>query len=422
MTSFSILAALMLLLAVVLLVRPLVRSPQDSKVERKQVNLDIYRQRMVELDNDLAEGQIEQQEYQDAQQDLEKQLIVDIPEQEQQKVDSQRSQLSLVSVLIAVPALAIGLYMYLGSPQTIDMPVATQQASAAHEGARPGDQPAPSVDEMIARLEKRLQEEPGDAKGWYLLSRAYMHTQQFEKAEKALETLTQIATNDANIWANYADIAAVNQKGSLAGKPYELTKRALAIEPKHPKALWLAGTYHFQQQSYDKAIRFWEILREQLPADSKDADMIMSSIADAQKRMGVQPTMQETQKPQQQAEVEPHAAISISGRVTLDDAMQDKVSPADTVFVYARAASGPRMPLAIVRKQVSDLPFDFTLDDSMAMMPQMKLSSFDRVVVSARVSRSGNAITQSGDLISNQPELDTKDSNPLSLVIQNQVP
>ncbi len=418
MISFSIIAALMLLFAIILLVRPLVSKQHDNQVERKQVNLDIYKQRMAELDNDLAEGQIEQQEYQDAQQDLEKQLIFDIPEQAQQKIDSTRSRASLIIILFTVPALAIPLYLTLGSPQTIDMPSATRLAGSPHEGAQTtGD--APSVSEMIIKLEKRLQEEPEDAKGWYLLSRAYMHTQQFEKAEQALQKLTQLATNDANIWANYADVVAVNQNGSLEGKPYEYAKRALAIEPKHPKALWLAGTYHFQQQQYDKAIRFWQTLQQELPVDSKDAEMIRGSIADAQKRLGIEPTEPE---PTPKSAVASDTKASITGRVALADSMKDKVSPEDTVFVYARALSGPRMPLAIVRKQVKDLPFEFTLDDSMAMMAQMKLSNFDQVVVSARVSKSGNAMTQSGDLISNQPEVDVKGKAELNLEIQSQVP
>ncbi len=420
MISFAILAALMLLIAIGLLVRPLLRAQQDSTVERQQVNLEIYKQRMTELDNDLAEGQIEQQEYKEAQQDLEKQLIVDIPEQDQQQTNTQRSQASLISVLIVVPALAIGLYLHLGNPESLDIDTSARHAAVPHEGARrPTDEPAPSVEEMITKLEQRLQKEPNDAKGLYLLSRAYMHTQQFVKAEQTLEKLTKIATNDANIWANYADVAAVNQKGSLAGKPYELTKRALAIEPRHPKALWLAGTYHFQQQSYDKAIRFWERLKQDLPPDSKDAEMLRGSIADAQQRMGIEPTEQQVQQP---AQTDSAAAASISGRVTLADTLKDQVSPDDTVFVYARAASGPRMPLAIVRKQVRDLPFDFTLDDSMAMMAQMKLSNFDKVVVSARVSKSGQAITQSGDLISNQPEVGVKGNDKLSLEINSQVP
>lgn len=246
-----------------------------------------------------------------------------------------------------------------------------------------------------------------------------MHVQQFDKAEHALEKLTQLVQDDPSIWANYADVAAVNQKGSLEGKPYEYTKRALSLEPKHPKALWLAGTYHFQRQSYDKAVRFWTILQKEMPADSKSLEMINASLADARQKAGMEPVDQQAQ---QQAAPQATNGAVINGQVSVASSLKDKVSPEDTVFVYARAASGPRMPLAIVRKQVKDLPFDFKLDDSMAMMPQMKLSNFDKVVVSARISKSGDAMTQSGDYISNQPEIMLTTETPLKLEINKQVP
>ncbi len=420
MISFSIIAALMLLGALILIIRPLMRAPKDSQVERQQINLDIYKQRLTELENDLAEGQIEQHEYSAAQQDLEKQLIFDIPEHSAQKnIDARRSQGSLITLVIALPASALGLYLYLGNPTAINPDATQTQAASPHAGAVKSDKPMPSVTEMIVKIKQRLQENPTDPKGWNLLARSYMHTKQFDKAEQALEKLTELVTDDPNIWANYADVAAVNQQGKLDGKPYEFTKRALSLEPKHPKALWLAGTYHFQQQSYDKAIRFWEILQRLLPPESKDAEMINNSIADARKQLGISPA-------DTQASIKPAmpmaAAVSISGQVSLAEQLKDKVSPDDTVFVYARAASGPRMPLAVVRKQVKDLPFEFTLDDSMAMMPQMKLSGFDKVVVSARISKSGNAITQSGDLSSDKLEVLTSKHDPVTLEINTLVP
>jgi len=427
MTSFSIIAALLLLAALFLVIRPLIRDPEKNTVEREQINLDIYKQRLAELDNDLEEGQIEQHEFTAAQQDLEKQLIVDVPEQTQEKnINNQRSQVSLISLLIAVPALAIGLYLYLGNPEAINHDASQMQAANPHEGAVKTDKPTPSVAEMIAKIKQRLEQNPNDAKGWNLLARSYMHTKNFTGAQQALEKLTELVTDDPSIWANYADVTAVNQKGDLSGKPYEFTKRALSLEPKHPKALWLAGTYHFQKKSYDKAVRFWGILKDQLPPESKDAEMINASIADAQKRQGIEPSStQASSKPVVAPQAQASAAttgVSISGQVKLSEQLKDKVSQNDTVFVYARAASGPRMPLAVVRKQVKDLPFEFKLDDSMAMMPQMKLSAFNKVVVSARISKSGNAITQSGDLISNQPAIDLPTQSAIELKIENVAP
>ena len=423
MISFSIIAALMILGALLLIATPLLRKPADHQLERKQINLDIFKQRLAELDHELAEGLISDQEYKAAEQDLEKQLIVDIPEDKKARVlNDKGSKISLIAYIIIIPAATIGLYMYLGSPQAIDAK-AMQQASATHQSTTtaPGDDTKQlSVEEMIVKLEERLKENPEDSKGWYLLSRSYMHVQKFDKAEQAMQKLTEMVQDDPSLWANYADIAAVNQKGDLTGKPYEYTKRALSLEPKHPKALWLAGTYHFQQHEYGKAVRFWTILQKLLPADSQNLEMINASIADARQRAGVAPA--DTQTAQQQPTPSTDATVSIAGRVSVADTIKDKLSPEDTVFVYARAASGPRMPLAIVKKQVKDLPFDFKLDDSMAMMPQMKLSSFDKVVVSARISKSGNAMTQSGDYISNQPEISFPADTPITLEILQEVP
>lgn len=418
MISFSIIAALMLLGALLLVLTPLIRKPTDENLKREQINLDIFTQRLAELDHDLSENLITQEEYTAAEQDLKKQLLVDIPDNEQAHViNDQPARSSLIITLIAIPFTTIALYLYLGSPQTIDA-TPSQQATSTPGSTPTSKQPVasnnteqPSVEEMIVKLEAQLKVTPKDAKGWYLLSRSYMHVQQFDKAEHALEKLTQLVTDDPSIWANYADVAAINQQGKLDGKPYEYIKRALALDPKHPKTLWLAGTYHFQQSNYHKAVRFWTILQKELPADAKSIDMLNTSIADAQEKAGIEVTQPSTV-----------STASISGRVSIADALKDKLSPDDTVFVYARAASGPRMPLAVVRKQARDLPFDFKLDDSMAMTPQMKLSKFDKVVVSARISKSGNAISQSGDLISNQAEINMSEKQTLLLEIQKLIP
>ena len=412
----------MLLLAIVILVRPLLRTPKSNTVDQQSLNLDIYKQHLQELDNDLENGQINQAEYTIAQQDLEKQLIMDIPESAAKtKSDVNRSPLTQITVIIALPILAIGIYFYLGKPEAINAPQAKQvNASDAHANAKKPAKALPSVSEMIVKLEQKIQQEPNNVQGWRLLSRAYMHTRQFEKAEKAYNTLTTLQTDDPNIWADYADIVAVNQKGSLDGKPFEYTKRALALQPKHPKALWLAGTYHFQKDDYKKAIRFWDVLKAQLPPASKDAVMLTASINDAKKRLG----MPLESKPEIASTEQTKTEIShgITGTVTLSKELSGKTSPTDTVFVYARAAKGPRMPLAIVKKQVKDLPFEFTLDDSMAMMPQMKLSNFESVVVTARISKTGNAMTQPGDLIAKEINITSKNSKPVSLEIDHITP
>jgi len=418
MTSFAFIAAVLLLLALFMVIRPLLKSSSDKHVDRRQINLDIYQQRLRELDKDLSEGHLAQEEYAAAQQDLEMQAISDIPtEQQTQIAETSASKLSVILVLVLVPALAIGLYMQLGQPDAITNELAQPQTPKTAVTAEE-DKPAPSVDEMIVRIEQRLANEPDDAQGWSLLARAYMHTQQFEKAETALNKLTTLVTDDPNHWANYADIAAVNQQGKLAGKPYEYIKRALSLEPKHPKALWLAGTYHYQQQNYKTALRFWDILKQQLPADSKDNDIIDAGIAEAKAKLDPGAATQETEP----ADIEASEPVILKGSVRIADIISKEVSPEDTVFVFARAASGPRMPLAVVKKQVKDLPFEFQLDDSMAMMPQLTISSFDSVVISARISKTGDAMPKSGDYVSNEVSVNKKEKVTIELEIDNVIP
>lgn len=415
MTSFAFIAAVLLLLALYLVIRPLIKSSTTEQVDRGQINLDIYQQRLNELEKDLNEGHIAREDYTAAQQDLERQAIADIPPDKQtQYRDTPASKLGVIAILILIPALSIGLYMELGQPEAITNELAQPQPARTADNTQ-NDQPAPSVEEMIVRIEQRLAEQPDDARGWGLLSRAYMHTQQFEKAEAALDKLTTLVPDDPNNWANYADIAAVNQQGNLSGKPYEYIKRALALQPKHPKALWLAGTYHYQQENYKTALRFWNILKQQLPPESKDNEIINASIAEAKSRLDPDAIPQETET----SSTETSDPVKVVGSVSLADTLIKDVSAGDTVFVFARAAAGPRMPLAVVKKQVKDLPFEFQLDDSMAMMPQLTLSSFDKVVISARISRTGDAMPQSGDLVSNEVSIDPKEKRTIELTIQN---
>lgn len=424
MITFISLAALMLLAALFVVLRPLAGKARFHHVELGEVNLQLYEQQLAELHSDLENDVLSQEQFEAARHDLEQKLLADVPEQDQKDISMIKpSRAAIISVLIGVSGLAIGLYAYLGNPQAVTQDTSTRVAANPHQGGTgtPANPNTPSVAEMVSKLEERLQQEPDSAEGWMLLARAYMHLQQFDKAEQAFAKVVTLVKPDADILANYADVVAVNQKGRLAGKPMELIEQALKLNPDHPKALWLAGTYYYDQKNYAEATRIWKHLRSLLPPGSEDARMLSTSIADAQRQMGIEPEpepVQQAQAPATQAEPSPaSSAASITGEVRISPDLAAQVSPDDTVFVFARAVSGPRMPLAVVRKQVRDLPFSFTLDDSMAMMPQMKLSNFPQVAVSARISKSGNAIPQPGDLVSEAVVTDTGSNNPLTLEI-----
>jgi cytochrome c-type biogenesis protein CcmH len=186
---------------------------------------------------------------------------------------------------------------------------------------------------------------------------------------------------------------------TLQGAPTELLDRALLLDPNYPKALALSGTAAMERGDFAAVINYWEKLLKQIPPGSEDARMIEGGIHQARQLLAQNKGGTPDQINHPASKPVAAGKEHISGTVTLSDALKSKVDPNDTLFVLARAAQGPKMPLAILRKQVKDLPLSFNLDDSMAMSPQMKMSNFDKVIVVARISKSGNAMPQPGDLL-----------------------
>jgi cytochrome c-type biogenesis protein CcmH len=262
---------------------------------------------------------------------------------------------------------------------------------------------------MVDQLAKRLEAmagQPGELEGWVLLARTYGAMQRFAEADSAYARAIALAPQEAQLYADRADMVAMKQGRSLAGLPMQLVGQALKIDPNNLKALVLAGSEAFERADYAAAGTYWTRARVNLPADSELAANLDNSLAEVRTRTGgatVQIAAASAPAPVKElVQVAPPAAgavASVSGVVSLAPALASKISPEDTVFIFARAAEGPRMPLAIRRHRASELPIRFTLDDSQAMSPEMKLSKFPRVVVGARISKSGNAMPQPGDLI-----------------------
>jgi cytochrome c-type biogenesis protein CcmH len=277
-----------------------------------------------------------------------------------------------------IPLGAVVFYLVVGSPSAL------LQRDAGHQMTRE------KVEQMVARLADRLEKAPDDPEGWRVLGRSYSVMGRYPEAARAYERATALIPGDAGLLADYADALAMAQERSMDGKPLELVNRALKIDPDQWKALALAGTAALERNDYKQAIAYWERLRKVLPAGSGMEQSVEASIAEARALAGAKPAP----KPKARAATPAHVA----GRVSLAQGLAARAAPTDTVFIFARAASGPPMPLAVLRRQVRDLPLDFTLDDTMGMAPNLKLSDFPEVIVGARVSRSGSATTQSGDL------------------------
>lgn len=241
----------------------------------------------------------------------------------------------------------------------------------------------------VEQMSERVKKDPNDSSAWAMLAHTQAMLGNFDDARKAYAKLVELLPKDAQVLADYADAVGVAQGRRLAGEPATLIARALALDPKNLKALALAGREAFERKNYAQAISFWERAR----AESTDAALsaeIDANIAEARAFDG-------RERPPE-AQAKRPGGTTITGRVTLSPELQARVSPGDAVFIFARPLKGSRMPVALLRKKVSDLPLDFTLDDSQAMVPEMKLSMLATVAVGARISRRGDAVPQPGDL------------------------
>jgi cytochrome c-type biogenesis protein CcmH len=284
-----------------------------------------------------------------------------------------------------MPICALAVYVAVGNPRAL-LP---QTAESANQHGLSAQQ----FEALVSRLAARLKDNPEDAEGWMMLGRSYAVLGRFGQAGEAYAKAAARMPRDAQLLADYADALAMAQGRTLQGEPEKILRRALAVDPDNVKALLLAGTAAFNRNDPRAAIRHWERVLGLLPKESDMIQRVQASIAEARSLAGSPGGKTQIAKPAQA-----RGGSRVSGVVTLAPRLAGKVAPGDTVFIFARAAEGPRMPLAILRKRGSDLPAEFTLDDSMAMAPQMKLSAFPRVVIGARVSKSANATASPGDL------------------------
>ncbi|MFO1339827.1 MAG: tetratricopeptide repeat protein [Burkholderiaceae bacterium] len=274
-------------------------------------------------------------------------------------------------------------------------PAAPTGAAAAPDdsASSPHSMTVAQIQGMVDTLAARMKNEPDNAEGWLMLGRSYAVLGQFEPAVAAYRHVLQLQPKNAQALADLADALAASSDQRFEGEPARLVEQALAAEPNNLKALLLAGTVAFDKKDYPAAIKAWERAEKAGPADNALVRQAGENLAEVRQLAGLPAAPPAPANP-----VAAAIGASVSGRVELAPALAAQAAPDDTVFVFARAAEGPRMPLAILKKKVRDLPLDFTLDDSLAMSPQARLSQVPRVVVGARVSKSGQAMPQPGDL------------------------
>jgi cytochrome c-type biogenesis protein CcmH len=408
-TPFVLSAVAMVALALVWVIVPLLRRGRPGTTSEHS-NVAILRDQLRELDADLATGTMPRDRYDQAKRELEERAIEESRQVGGAPTRPSHSAAWTAAIIAgAIPISALLLYVALGNPEAIAPIGARTAKSGAEHEVTPQE-----VEAMAAKLAARLQNEPDNADGWVMLARTYYALNRHAEAARAFDRAVAIIPGNADLLADYADALGAAE-GGLSGKSLELVERALKVDPTHWKALALAGTAAFNRKDYKLAVAYWERMKATVPAGSPIAGSIDASIAEARELGGLKaaavPPAATAASPvatvQASGAVSPKASGSaapappgatVGGTVTLAPALAARVTPTDTVYIFARAAEGPRMPLAILRKQVKDLPVSFAFDDSMAMTPDFALSKFPSVIVGARVSKSGSATPQSGDL------------------------
>ncbi len=392
---------------------------KGQPVARSVINTTIYQDQLAELENDLRNDMVQPEQYAQARRELERRLLDDVTIEAEAVAAgtstpqpiSGRNRVAAIVVGIMVPLFTVLVYLKIGNPEV--MSPQTEMASAgaeagAPEGQRHSDAPA-QIQKMVDALVERLRANPQDAEGWAVLGRSFYALGRHAEAADAFSKATELVPNDAQLLADYADAMAMANGERLDERSIALIRRAVQADPNNQKALWLGGTAEFESGNFAGAVKYWEHLLKLLPPNSEVSQTMAANIEEARglalngasgnpNSSSSFPTMNSDAPLAAASGGATGSGATVAGTVTITPTLAGKIAPTDTVFIFARAAQGPRMPLAILRAQAKDLPLTFSLDDTMAAMPTMKLSSAAEVIVGARISKSGDAMPRAGDL------------------------
>ena len=391
------------------------QGPVVTSASQSQANVKVYREQILDLDREHANGHLSDAEWQQSRDELSVRLLQDTAvEDEPQLITQAQSWRTAVVIALVFPISALGLYIWLGAPEAISpMPPASALAEAATEQAA-----APNLDQIVENLASKLQADPNNLEGWVLLGRTHRSMGNLDAALSAFDRALKLNADDELILARAEVLAAKNQ-GRFDGEPWRVIREVLQRDPQNYGALLLAGSASYANNRYADALEFWQRARLRLSADHPDVPNLIEAMSTVQAKLknpaspSSTPAAQSAQgavpaqgsaasgtapaAPVASAAGGAVSALNVSGQVRLSAALKSQTSPTDVVFVYAVPANGERMPLALLKTTVAQLPLSFTLDDSSAMLPDRKLSGASQVLVKARISKSGNAIPQSGD-------------------------
>jgi len=392
MAVFWILVTLMTAAALAFVLVPLLRNRPAIAPSATDANLEVLRAQRREIDADVASGVLPSQERDAALAELVQRADQDLAGREAPAVRGGKPWPVAIAAGVLVPLVAFGTYLAVGTPRAADPAVIAAMKMPTSDA---------QIVAMVESLAAKMKDRPDDPQGWALLARSMAAIGRFKESADAYERLSKLVADDPQVYADWADSLGMAQGRTLAGKPYELAKQALKLDPQHRKALALAGTAAMDARDYRAASDYWNRLAAQIPPDSPDHAQVQSVLAEIAERAAATGSPLPA-RPKALASAPAAAASgakSVTGSVSLAPALASKLSGGETLFIFARSEGGPRVPLAVIRATAQQLPMQFALDDTQAMSPNMKLSGAEQVRIEARVSKSGNAAPQPGDLV-----------------------
>jgi cytochrome c-type biogenesis protein CcmH len=420
---FMLLALAMCLCIAAVFIWFLIRQrPVRTSASQAKLNASVYRAQITDLDFEHQSGHISAQEWQQTRDELSQRLLEDTSVGDDPGARKEKPALwTALLIALTLPVASLSMYLWVGEPQALQA-MATEPPEKTMQSELSG---------MAQTLAKKLEANPDNQEGWVMLGRSYRTLEKYDNAVSAYDRALKLSADDG-VKLERAEVLALKAQGNFDGEPWNVIREILKKDPQQKGALLLAGSASYAHDKYADALRYWQQARKLLAADHPDVPSLEGAIATAQNKLGLPVTPATSLPPQAPAAASSagatasvssgtQAGLNITGRISLAAALKDKASPADMVYVYASPANGDRMPLAIFKSTVAKLPLNFTLDDSTAMLPERKLSGAGEVILKAHISKSGNAIPQSGDLTGTLGPVKVG-AKGLTLEIKDQIP
>ena len=410
MTLFLLSASSLLLISIITIIRTLMNK-NNEKINSNQNSIDIYNQKLKEINFDIENHLITKSEANNAIEELKYSLIkdnknTDILDSKLYFSNLKSKKTISIILLLVIPVFVISVYSFIGAPNSIEKLVLVSDL----KNSKDNSEKLVSVEQMLNRIERRLLDDPNNSDDWLMLANSYVVLKRYPEAIRALENLYRLKGDDPSLLFRYADVLAMANSGIFAGKPSELIKKALQLDPQNTMGLWLAGLVAYEEGEVKKAINYWENVLPKLEIGSEEEKNIRKYIEFAKENNNI--SIQNNDSiTQEKIEYSLKLSIELSPNFT-------NINKNKALFIYAKPINSPNnMPIIVLRKTVADLPLLVEMNDSMSMLPSNKLSDYKSVQVLARISNSGNAKSEKGDLIGIVESMSTTSKNITKLII-----